>query len=457
MRPPCVAIVVLVASVAPMALAVECPATSQLTSFAEQYPELVAHPVWGAFFARGHAVERWSEGSLWADEKALPTTSIRLALPPPLSGNVTLRHRPKPGWWCAALRVNDDEDRFEQVTLELPLEATWRITRGKQVVLSGKQAATTMVFGRDEIVLVSEEGRSTRFPIDASVWAAPNGIDIERDEAGLPNFQAYLELLAQLGVGIDALVTAPAPWPRIALNVAVHRLVAQERDGRPLANRDANLALLATLARHTTSAEAPTIARWTRRLTRLDGTLGTEQAAAHVAGGTRELRINGRTILSREKEKTRVELSIPVPRSGLALVEVAEEAFFANGGITAVMREAAWIPLTKDMELDVSDRVTLHPRGAPIPGCLVVAWNGPPGGSPKWFLHHSGKTSGPHLTGAAIAFPGSPAFITIGDPLRAFTSARPQLWQLVPGTTTFTVDESGAISGAFDPVDRCRR
>lgn len=105
--------------------------------------------------------------------------------------------------------------------------------------------------------------RVERFPVAPQVWAAPLPLAIERGDAALPNFAGDAELLATLGVGLETLAAAPAPWPRIALSLAIDHL----RQGEPTLDEQQRarfLTLLQTVAKRDASPEVTAaVARWT--------------------------------------------------------------------------------------------------------------------------------------------------------------------------------------------------
>jgi hypothetical protein len=420
-------------------------------SFAEQHADLVANPVWGAFFAHGYEVD-----GRWVSDKPLPPRRIALALPPPWTGEVVLRHESTSGWWCSGeVRVVEFEGRLDLVSLELPLQASWRILRKGHVVERGAVRTSEVVFSNDEIVLIDESGTSPRFPISPAVWAAPSARDVESRLVTLPDFKELREYLARLEIQADALLRAPAPWPRVGLNMLIHELV-RGPDVPPEALRARALAVLAAAgSRPPEQGLSADVARWTRRLEANDGSLGAATLEALVAASTRELRVNGRTVVSRSRAaKEDATVQLPVPRSGLAFVETFEEAFYANGGITAVEPHAAWVPLVPGRPVRVNGTV-VGPAGL-APACVVVAWSGPPAEAPRWSLVRYAARSGPHAAGTAVRAESGPVSVLVesGTP-GGYPRKLADYLPIMRGTATFTLDGHGALTGSFEETDRC--
>ena len=420
----------------------------------EQLPDVVAQPQWGRFFAHGELHD-----GVWSSEKRLPPFRIDLALPPPFKGELSLRHLGAEGPWCSGeLRVEEYEGRLDHVWLHLPLEASWRISRDGRVLAKGMLSANDVVFAADEIVVSYDDnsGRAERFPIARATWAAPSVFDIEKSAITLPNFRDYRAFLDRHRIVIETLAHAAPPWPQVALNLAVADFVEKEQPdglGFSEADRTRALSLLTLINKQIPAQRKPEVTRWRNRLAMFDGTLGAQSAEIHFAPQVREMRINGKTVFHRgDESKTASSHLVPVPRYGLGYVELMTDVFYANSGIHAVHREAAWVSLLPGMQIDADSTLVLHPPAQRWAGCVVLQWSGPSERAPGfWSLVHAG-TSSRHAVGEAVRLPTfNVEVVPSGAPVR-FT-----LWSLVPGTATFTLDEHGAVVGAFDPSDHCAR
>ncbi len=420
-----------------------------LEPLGEQYPLLVANPTWGALFAQGFIINE----RLAADH-ALPDTRLALALPPPLKGELRLRHRAR-GWWCADFREEDYEGALNLLRVELPLDVEWRIERAGQVLLRGAMRTQSETFCTEEVVLEGAADRVERFPVAPQVWAAPLPLAIEHDDVSLPNFVAYAELLAKLGVDLETLAAAPAPWPRIALNLAIHHLHTNETSlDEP--QRARFLTLLQTVAKRDASAEVQgAVARWKRRLTMFNDTLGPDTIEVTVDAATRVLRVNGRTVFTRAPgAEAPAVVRVPVPRSGLAFVELAREVFYANGGLTALDWTREWRPLTRERSpWDEQPRGVISAANLRL-GCVGVEWTGTAEKPVGWFQHAVGKRSGPTPLGTWQRALGPGVRVSV-ERKAAGGSLAPEYDSLSSGTATFTFDEHGAVQGAWSPLDRC--
>ncbi len=442
------ALLVVLAMLPSSARAADCDLEGRsIEPLGERYPLVVANPTWGSFFAKASVINE-----RFAGETALPDTRLALALPPPLRGELRLRHRAR-GWWCAELREEDYQGALDQLRIELPLEVEWRIERAGKVLLRGTMQSQSEVFTTDEIVLEGTAGQVERFPVAPTVWAAPLPSAIERDDAALPSFVAYAELLGKLGVGLEALAAAPAPWPRIALNLAVHQL-RQDETTLDEKQRARFLALLQAVAKRDGSAEvSAAVARWTRRLTMFDDTLGPETMEQTVDASTRVLRINGRTVFTRTQgTKASSVVRVPLPRSGLAFIELARDEYYANGGITALDWTRQWQPLTRERSPWTVEKGVI-PAARLRPLCLGVDWSGPGEKPSGWLQLALGRRSGPSPLGTWQRASGPSAGASVET--KTVSSLVPEYESLSGGTATFTFDEHGAVKGAWSPEERC--
>jgi hypothetical protein len=414
---------------------------------AEVVPELVAQPQWGSFFAHGELYDGFEP--IWTADERLPPFRIALALPPPFKGELLLRQLGAGPWSTSAADMLQYSGDTDGISFPLPLEASWRISRAGTVLAKGRILDSSVHFSRDDIIVYppnDNTGYVERFPIAPETWAKPSVLDVEDDPL---DFWLYQEFLDALHIDLKTMANAPDPWPSIALNLAVAAFVKKDHDFSET-ERTRALSLLKLIKKRLPATRKPEAQRWIHRLSMFHETLSAKTAEIHFSPDVRELRVNGKTVFRRGRSKMASSHRVPVPRSGLGYVEVFEDVYYANDDIHAVHREAAWVPLLAGMQLEASMELRLRPSTQRLADTCVVVQMSRRSEGAGWSMEHYGTSTRHAAVGQPLSLPNVSVEVYPPGSRSGF-----DLWSGVPGTATFTVDEHGAVSGAFDPSDRC--